>query len=269
MRQSLVLLAASIPLLTTSCSPGPTTAAQSSSDARIVDLTHAFDDNTVYWPTDARGFQLETLASGHTEGGWFYSANAFCTAEHGGTHIDAPIHFSEGGVAVDEVPLTDLIAAGVVIDASAEAQDDADYRLTRGAVEAHESRHGRIPDGAIVLLRTGWSDRWPDVRAYLGDDTPGDASKLSFPGYGEDAAQFLVAERGVGALGVDTASIDYGRSKDFEVHRVVAAKQVSGLENLTNLDALPATGFTVIALPMKIAGGSGGPVRVVAMLEDD
>jgi kynurenine formamidase len=268
MRQALILLTASAALLVTSCSPGPT-AAQPIGEARIVDLTHAFGADTVYWPTDTRGFQLEQLASGRTEGGWFYSANAFCTAEHGGTHIDAPVHFSEDGVPVDEVPLSDLIGPGVVIDASAEAEDDPDYRLTREAVEAHESRHGRIPDGAIVLLRTGWSKRWPDVRAYLGDDTPGDASKLSFPSYGEEAAQFLVEERGVKALGVDTASIDYGRSTDFEVHRVAAARQVSGLENLANLQDLPATGSTVIALPMKIAGGSGGPVRVIAMLDAD
>jgi kynurenine formamidase len=268
MRQALILLAASAPLLITACSPGPT-AAQPIGDMRIVDLTHAFDADTVYWPTDTRGFQLEKLASGRTEGGWFYSANAFCTAEHGGTHIDAPIHFSEHGVPVDEVPLSDLIGPGVVIDASAEAEDNPDYRLTREAVEAHESRHGRIPGGAIVLLRTGWSERWPDPRAYLGDDTPGDASKLSFPSFGQDAAQFLIEERDIKALGVDTASIDYGRSTDFEVHRVAAAQQVSGLENLTNLDALPAAGLTIIALPMKIAGGSGGPVRVIAVLPGD
>jgi len=268
MRLVLILLSASIPLFITACSPGPGVA-QPIDDKRIVDLTHAFGADTVYWPTDTRGFQLEKLASGRTEAGWFYSANAFCTAEHGGTHIDAPIHFSEDGVPVDEVPLSDLIGPGVVIDASPESDDDPDYRLTREAVEAHESRHGRIPDGAIVLLRTGWSERWPDVRAYLGDDTPGDASKLSFPSYGGEAAQFLVEDRGVRALGVDTASIDYGRSTDFEVHRIAAAQQVSGLENLTNLGELPATGFTVIALPMKIAGGSGGPVRVVAMLGHD
>ncbi|MEX2122816.1 MAG: cyclase family protein [Woeseia sp.] len=266
MRLVLILLSASIPLFITACSPRPGVA-QTIGEGRIVDLTHAFDDDTVYWPTDTRGFQLETLASGRTDAGWFYSANAFCTAEHGGTHIDAPIHFSEDGVPVDEVPLSDLIGPGVVIDVSPEAADDPDYRLTREAVQAHESRHGRIPDGSIVLLRTGWSERWPDVRAYLGDDTPGDASKLSFPSYGEEAAQFLVEDRGVRALGVDTASIDYGRSTDFEVHRIAAGQQVSGLENLTNLGDLPATGFTIIALPMKIAGGSGGPVRVVAVLD--
>lgn len=268
MQRHLFLLLAVAPFVTTACSPG-TAARAPVTDSQVVDLTHAYGEDTVYWPTDTRGFQLEQLASGHTEGGWFYSANAFCTAEHGGTHIDAPIHFFEDGLPVDALPLADLIAPAVVIDVADKAAEDPDYRLAPNDVEAHEARHGRIPEGAIVLLRTGWSERWPDVRAYLGDDTPGDASKLSFPSYGEEAAQLLVEERGVKALGVDTASIDYGRSLDFGVHRIAAAKQVSGLENLTRLDALPPAGFTVIALPMKIAGGSGGPVRVVALLEPD
>ena len=262
MRQILFLLTASLLLAGPACSPGSNV----STPARIVDLTHDFDENTVYWPTDTRGFQLARLASGHTDGGWFYSANTFCTAEHGGTHIDAPIHFSEDGLPVDEVPLENLVGSAVVIDVSAQAAGNPDYRLTLADVENHEAQYGSIPRGAIVLLRTGWSSRWPDVRAYLGDDAPGDASNLSFPSYGEAAAQFLMDARGVPALGVDTASIDYGRSTDFPVHRIAAARQVSGLENLANLESLPATGFTVIALPMKIAGGSGGPVRAIAML---
>jgi kynurenine formamidase len=133
-------------------------------------------------------------------------------------------------------------------------------------VTAWETRHGRIPEGAIVLLRTGWSARWPDKKRYLGDDTPGDASRLHFPSYGLEAARWLVTERGAAALGVDTASIDHGPSKDFAVHRVVSAANVAGLENLTGLDALPPTGAWVIALPMKIAGGSGGPLRAIALL---
>jgi kynurenine formamidase len=260
------LLTTSALILVTACSPRGDTG-PAATGTRIIDLTHEFDENTVYWPTDTRGFQLEQLASGHTEGGFFYSANAFCTAEHGGTHIDAPIHFFEDGVAVDEVPLENLVGPAVVIDVSNEAAGNTDFRLTRADVEAHEARHGAIPQGAIVLLKTGWSTRWPDVRAYLGDDTPGDASKLSFPGYGEESAKFLIEERGVPVLGVDTASIDYGRSTDFPVHRIAAARQVVGVENLTRLGDLPAAGFTVIALPMKIAGGSGGPVRVIAILE--
>lgn len=236
-------------------------------ERRIVDLTHAYDDDTVYWPTDTRGFQLETLAAGTTDAGFYYSANAFCTAEHGGTHLDAPIHFDRGGQAVDEVPLDNLVGPAVVIDVTAEAQNDRDYRLTRAAIDDHEAAHGAIPQGAIVLLRTGWSDHWPNARAYLGDDTPGDASNLSFPGYGEEAASFLVVERDARVLGIDTASLDFGRSTDFAVHRIAAAQQVAGLENLTRLGELPPVGFTVVALPMKIAGGSGGPVRVIALLD--
>lgn len=234
---------------------------------QVVDLTHSFDSDTVYWPTDTRGFQLEKLSAGVTEGGWYYSANAFCSAEHGGTHLDAPIHFHENGQSVDQIPLNRLVGEGVVIDVSAAAQRDPDYQLSTADLAAHEAAHGPVPRDAIVLLRTGWSARWPDTRAYLGDDTPGDASHLSFPGYGADAARVLVESRGVAVLGIDTASIDPGNSATFPVHRIAAARQVPGLENLTGLDALPPRGFTVIALPMKIGGGSGAPVRVVAMLD--
>jgi kynurenine formamidase len=154
----------------------------------------------------------------------------------------------------------------VVIDVSDHAKADRDYRLSVEDVKAFEAREGRIRRGTLVLLRTGWSRHWPDVKAYLGDDTPGDASKLSFPSYGEEAARMLVEERQVAVLGVDTASIDYGRSQDFRVHRVAAARNVPGLENLTNLDQLPIRGATVMALPMKIEGGSGGPLRAIALV---
>ncbi len=234
---------------------------------RMVDLTHAYGSRTVYWPTSPTKFSLERLAYGKTEAGYFYAANTLCTPEHGGTHLDAPLHFAEGNRSADQVPLEQLIAKAVVIDARPQADKDRDYRLTREDVLAFEKAHGRIAAGTIVLLRTGWSRHWPDAKAYLGDDTPGDASKLSFPSYGVDAARLLVEERRVAALGIDTASIDYGRSTDFQVHRVAAAQNVPGLENLTNLDQLPATGALVIALPMKIEGGSGGPLRAVALVK--
>jgi kynurenine formamidase len=233
---------------------------------RIVDLSHSYGPDTLYWPTSPTKFKLEALASGQTPGGYFYSANTFCTPEHGGTHLDAPVHFFEKGLTADKVPLQQLIAPAVVIDASKQSAADRNYRLTREDVAAFEKAHGRIERGTIVLLRTGWSRHWPNAKAYLGDDTPNDASKLSFPSYGAEAARFLVDERGVGALGVDTASTDYGRSTDFEVHRILAPKNVVGLENLTNLDQLPARGAVVIALPMKIEGGSGGPLRAVALV---
>ena len=231
----------------------------------IVDLSHAYGPRTLYWPTSPSKFRLETLSSGRTDGGYFYAANSLCTPEHGGTHLDAPKHFSESGRTTEEIPLGQLIAPAVVLDVSSRAAADRDYRLTRDDVLAFEKEHGGIPRGSIVLLRTGWSRFWPDAGAYLGDDTPGDASKLSFPSFGPEAARLLVEGREVAALGVDTASIDYGRSADFQVHRIAAARNVPGLENLTNLDRLPARGALVIALPMKIEGGSGGPLRAVAL----
>ena len=254
-----LLLAALTGLAIGACTNG-------SQDHRIVDLTHPYNAETIYWPTSPSRFQFETLADGETEGGWYYSAFSVCTPEHGGTHLDAPVHFAKAGLSTDELPLENLIAPAVVIDVSAQAAADRDYRLSVDDVTDFESAHGRVPAGAIVLVRTGWSRHWPDVRAYLGDDTAGDASRLSFPGFGADAARLLVDERRVTVLGIDTASIDYGQSSDFPVHRIAAAKDVAGLENLTNLDQLPATGATLVALPMKIEGGSGGPARVVALV---
>lgn len=233
---------------------------------RVIDLTHAFDEKTLYWPNSPGGFELKTLSHGPTPGGWFYAANSFCSPEHGGTHLDAPIHFFERGRTADQIPVEQLMAEAVVVDVSDRAAADADYRLTVDDVRAWEDRHGTIPRGAIIVLRTGWAKRYGDRKAYFGDDTPGATDRLHFPSYGADAARLLVEEREVGALGVDTASIDYGQSKDFIVHQIAAARNVAGLENLTNLDTLPPRGATIIALPMKIAGGSGGPVRVVALV---
>jgi len=232
----------------------------------IVDLSHPFDERTLYWPTAPSGFELRRLHFGKTEAGYFYAANSFCAPEHGGTHLDAPIHFAERGDTADRIPLRRLIGPGVVLDISAQASQDPDYRLRREDIAQFEAAHGRIPPGSVVLLRTGWSRFWPDRKRYFGDDTPGDASRLRFPSYGNEAAELLVLERGVAALGVDTASIDYGRSADFPVHRIAAGANVPGLENLAGLDALPASGFWVVALPMKIGGGSGGPLRIVAVV---
>ncbi len=232
----------------------------------LVDLSHSYGENTLYWPTSPTAFDKDELAYGMTEGGWFYSSYSVCTPEHGGTHLDAPIHFSAGGISTEKIPLETLVAPAVVIDVSKKASKNRNYRLTAEDVHKFEAEHGKIAEGTIVLMRTDWSQHWPNAIAYLGDDTPGDASNLQFPGFGADATRILAEQRKVALLGVDTASVDYGKSQDFIVHRIGAAQGVANLENLTNLDQLPATGALVIALPMKIEGGSGGPARVVALV---
>ena len=233
---------------------------------KVVDLTYSFDDKTIYWPNAPTTFQLNRLSYGKTEAGFFYASNSFCTPEHGGTHLDAPIHFAEGKRTSDQIPVEQLIAPAVVIDVSAKAAADPDYRLTLEDVRAWETKHGPVAPGVLILLRTGWGKRWPDRKRYLGDDKPGDTSNLHFPSYGAEAARYLVEQRKVGALGVDTASIDHGPSKDFIVHQIANGANVPGVENVANLEEVPETGAWVIALPMKIAGGSGGPVRVVALV---
>ena len=232
----------------------------------IVDLTHPFSARTLYWPTSPSGFELKSLSFGPTEAGFFYSANSFCAPEHGGTHLDAPVHFSREGLTADKVPIRQLVAPAVVIDVSGKAADDPDYRLTEEDVRSFEKEHGRIAPGTIVLLRTGWDLYYGDRKRYFGDDKPGDASNLHFPSYGEDAARLLIQERQIAALGIDSPSIDYGPSKDFPVHQLAGAANVPGLENLGRLLEIPPTGATVIALPMMIEGGSGGPLRAIALV---
>lgn len=235
---------------------------------RMVDLSHAYGEDTLYWPTDTKGFSQTTLAEGETPAGFYYASREFASAEHGGTHLDAPVHFAEGGADAAGIPLSRLIAPGIVVDVSAGAAEDPDYLVSAADIEEWEAEHGTVPPGAAALFRTGWASRWPDALAYLGDDTPGDATNLHFPGFGEDAMRLLV-ERQVGLVGIDTASIDYGPSRDFIAHQVGAAAGIPNLENVGDLSGVPPTGFLLVALPMKIERGTGGPVRIVALVPPD
>jgi len=261
-----VVVLACLALAASAFVPSAQGAAVDLANCELVDLTHSFNDKTLFWPTSPTTFHLEQLQHGMTPGGWFYAANSFSMPEHGGTHMDAPIHFYEKGQTADQVPLERLVAPAVVIDVASAAQANADYRLSEADVAAFEKQHGRIPRGAIVLLHTGWDRRWPDRKAYFGDDTPNDASKLHFPSFGVESARLLIDGRGAVAIGLDTPSIDYGATKDFPVHRFAFERNVPGFENLSALDRLPATGAFVIALPMKIEGGSGGPLRAIALV---
>ena len=235
---------------------------------RVVDLTYAFDANSVYWPT-AQGFKLETDAEGMTEKGYYYSAYRYSAAEHGGTHLDAPVHFAKGHESVDEIPVQQLIGVAVVIDVTKQCATNPDYLVSVADIEDWEKRNGRISPGTIVLLRTGFGKYYPDKKKYLGTEERGAAAvaKLHFPGLDPAAARWLTQNRSIKAIGLDTASIDYGQSTLFESHRILFDKNVPAFENVANLDQLPVKGFSVIALPMKIKGGSGGPLRIIALLD--
>lgn len=234
---------------------------------RLIDLTHPFSEETIYWPT-AKSFTLEKVADGETPGGFYYAANNFTAAEHGGTHLDAPIHFSKGKFTSDQIPLEQLLGAAIVVDVSASAATNRDYQVSVADFAAWEQAHGKIPDQALVLLRTGYGKFWPNREQYLGTTETGAeaVAKLHFPGLHPEAARWLVDNRKISAIGLDTPSIDYGQSTLFESHVTLFGANIPAFENVANLEQLPVQGAFVIALPMKIKGGSGGPLRIIAVM---
>jgi kynurenine formamidase len=234
-------------------------------EADLLDLTHAFDERTIYWPTEP-GFQLQVGTAGMTPKGYFYAANRFSSAEHGGTHLDAPIHFYKDRRTVDQIPLRQLMGEAVVIDVADQCAVDPDYQIGIADLRRWEENHRRQLADVIVLLRTGFGRRWQNRKEYLGTDETGPAAvaNLHFPGLAPEAAQWLVENRLIKAIGIDTASIDYGQSKQFGSHVKLFEHEVPAMENVANLEELPDEGFTVIALPMKIAGGTGAPLRIIA-----
>ena len=230
--------------------------------AAQLDLSYAFDSSTIYWPT-ATPFSLKVVHKGPTPTGFWYESNDFSACEHGGTHMDAPCHFAKGSWTVDAIPLEVLSGPAVVCDISGRCRMNRDYALAEGDVLAWEKEHGQVPAGSIFLLRTGWGKLWPNKKYYLGTDVKGDVKNLHFPSYGAAAAALLM-KRQVKMVGLDTASVDIGQSNTYPCHVIFGTANVPALENVANLDRLPATGARLIALPMKIGGGSGGPVRIIA-----
>jgi kynurenine formamidase len=235
---------------------------------KIVDLSHPFDAQTIYWPTEQQGFVLEKEQAGITDKGYYYASNKFSAPEHGGTHIDAPRHFSQNANTLEQVPLEQLMGSAILVDVTRQCEANRDYLISVDDFNNWEKQHGQIPSGAIVLMRTGFAKYWPDRVKYMGTDERGTeaVAKLHFPGLSPEAARWLTTNRSIKAIGLDTPSIDYGQSTMFDSHQILFAKNVPAFENLADLSALPAEGFIVIAMPMKIAGGSGGPLRIVAIV---
>lgn len=252
------------------CTPAPSESTPAGfPGGRWIDLSHTFDENTIYWPT-AEKFSLDTVFAGMTDKGYYYSAYQYCAAEHGGTHLDAPIHFAEGKNTADQIPIDQLIGPASVVDVSEKALADPDYLVSVEDLQQWETQYGPLATGTIVLLRTGYDQYWPDAVRYMGTAEKGDSAvaKLHFPGLAPEAATWLSENRQIKAIGLDTPSIDYGQSSLFESHQILFKNDIPALENVANLDALPPTGSWVIALPMKIGKGSGAPLRVVGFIAD-
>jgi kynurenine formamidase len=238
-----------------------------SNGEHLIDLTHSFDDQTIYWPTED-GFKLIREAAGISDKGYYYAANRFMCAEHGGTHIDAPIHFFEKGQTVDQVPLDRLVGPGACVDVSAKCAADRDYQVAVEDFEKWEADNKASLEKRIVLIRTGFGRHWPGRQKYLGTAEQGKAAvaKLHFPGLDPAAAEWLIARRQIRAVGIDTASIDHGQTRTYPTHQRLFRDAVPAFENVAAMEKLPANNFRVIALPMKIKGGSGAPCRIVAIL---
>jgi kynurenine formamidase len=267
-----IALAAGVVLLTLGTAAGAgqperSPAATSPAAGGYVDLTYPFDDKTIYWPTD-KPFPNEPGSEAGARAvspvGCYSAASRFCTAEHAGTHLDAPAHSAPGRWTVDQIPLAGLVGPAVVVDLSERAQRDPDTQLEPADLLRWEAQHGPLPAGVILLVRTGWGRYWADKKLYLGTDRPGDPRSLHFPGIAPAAAQWLVENRRVKLVGIDTPSVDYGQSPGTRTHRILAEKNIPGLENVAELGRLPLTGATLYVLPLKLRGAGGAPCRVIA-----
>ncbi|MCP5051358.1 MAG: cyclase family protein [bacterium] len=235
---------------------------------KMLDMTYSFSGKTVYWPTGSP-FKLTVNADGKTDAGFYYRANSFATAEHCGTHVDSPCHFSKDGDTVDQIPMQRLTGTAIKIDVTSKCDKNRDYLLTVEDIKMWEKKHGKIPAGAWVIMYTGIDTKyWPDAAKVLGTDKTGPDAipHLHFPGFSPDSVSFLL-KRDINGIAIDTPSIDYGQSKDFKAHQILAGANRPAVENIANLDKLPTKGATLYVMPMKIKGGSGGPARVFAILK--
>lgn len=235
-----------------------------SDEVSILDLGYSLNDRSPFWPgDDYEPFKLKTIATLDKNG---VLSKSFAVPEHFGTHVDAPNHFERNQPAVDEIRPADLFGPGVVIDVAMQAEMDAEYRLSVRDIEAWEKSHGRVPDRAIVFLETGWGQHWKNPTRYRNRDATG---TMHFPGYSLEAAKFLLEQRAVKAIAIDTLSIDYGPSKDFVVHHAVNGAGRYAIENVAQLGKLPRRDFFVFVAPIKIETGSGGPARVFAIVKKE
>lgn len=250
--------------------PSASTALVVLSQEVVLDMTYAFGDSSIYWPT-GKSFETTPMFWGKTEGGWWYASNDYSANEHGGTHVDAPIHFYEKGKTIDEIPLTSWFGPVVKIDVTRACEVNRDYRLTVADIQKFEKEYDPIPKEAWVVMYTGIGTRYyPDRITVLGTEQKGPEAVplLSFPGFSKESVDYLLEQRDITGIAIDTPSIDYGKSTDFPVHRILFEAGKLAIENIANLDKLPNVGATLYAVPMLIENGTGAPARIFAVLPD-
>lgn len=231
-----------------------------------IDLTHSFDENTLYWPNDTNRFVHHATHFGNTPKGYFYSSFTYSAPEHGGTHLDAPIHFAAGKKTVDQLEFKQMINQAVCIPVQYKTKKNRDYQIQIADIEEFEKKHGTIQSGSMILFFTDYGKFYPNRKDYFGTDERGATglANLHFPGISPEVAAWLIKNRAISAVGIDTPSLDYGQSSEFKTHRILMEANIPGFENLYQLEKLPQTPLLIIALPMKIRNGSGGPLRILA-----
>ncbi|MFN8658289.1 MAG: cyclase family protein [Candidatus Obscuribacterales bacterium] len=249
------LIASAILMFSQQESPGAPVAIDSN---KLVDLTHVLSDGIPDFHGDMHAFKYKLKFTVAKDG---YADGQYDTPEHLGTHVDAPCHFATGAASIDKLPVSKLIVPCVVIDVRKETAANADYSLTVEKLKAFE-KNGRIPQGAAVLLLTGWSDRWTKPAAYRNADAKG---TMHFPGFSAEAADYLI-ERNVSYVGIDTLSTDPGNSTTYPVHHKVLTKGIYMIENLDALNKLPSRGALLVVGPLPVKGGTGCQARVFAIL---
>jgi len=228
----------------------------------IIDLTHPLNDQCPNWEGSQESpFQAKELGNIERDG---YYSRGFSTQEHYGTHLDAPAHFAAGAWTVDEIPADRLVRPLAVIDVHELAASHPDYAVSVQDIGAWEQTHGAIPEGSVVIAHTGWDQRWAKQEDFRNEQADG---LTHYPGFSLEAAEFLVTSRGVVGLGIDTMSVDIGATTTYPVHVFTSQQRIYHLENVANLAAVPPVGAIIVVAPIKLEKGSGGPVRLLALVE--
>ncbi|KAL8581946.1 hypothetical protein ACOMHN_027928 [Nucella lapillus] len=242
------------------------TSVVTSRPVEVRDLTYSLNEQSVFWPGQPT-FSFNIILRGHFgASGLWWEANDFGMEEHGGTHIDAPAHFSEGRWRTHQIPPSHLVGPGVVVDMTRQARLDEMYAVTTQDFLNWEEKHGRLPEGAVVLIKFGWGERYPDPLRVFNTDNPDDPSTYRYPGLHANTAQWLVDNRNLTALGVDTPSPDNPNTANFPAHTVLLGNDVLILEYVAYLETLPPRGFDVVIGVIKIEDGSGGPARILGLM---